>query len=1018
MIVSAKKLETSRGSRWTVQLLLPAPPVAQAPSPLRVELFGETSDWLNPVLLQPCPQGLAATLELPAGVYSYKLCADGAWRLDPDNARTRTRGGHQNSVLSLGGTPEPLLFAPALPWVASDGDGATVVTAALRRAVSGPVHVVWRECDEPQEHRSLMTPAAQEAEHVLLQAKLPLSAAFASVWFEVAGKPLGDEQGAPFVLERGGLCEPLPAWWHGSAVYTIFVDRFRPEHDSPQWGINPGCDVAAGGHLDGVRRSLDELVELGINVLYLTPIHLAAHCHRYDLVDPLRVDPALGGEAAFARLLDDAHARGMRVLLDFSFAHVGRGFPPFEDVLRNGRDSAFADWLQWMEGEPPRLRHYGKRRDAPLLNLGHPEVRALVMQAVDKWAAMGIDGLRLDAAAEVPHELAREVRARLRASRDDALVLGEVVPEHAWRWRLEGAVDVATDFGFHAAAVEFVAKRSIDAAEASRWMQGTALVRGGPDEASVRFLSTHDHTRFATYARLHGDRARCALGLLLLLTSPGIPALLYGEELGLAADVVELLPEAVWDDRAPMPWETAARDTRLRSLVRRLLAARASSPALARGTRAFVYAEGPLLVYRRAADGEVIDIAVNASDEPAEFEMDDDQLAVLEPIATVGEARVRGQLVTLGANAGLVARRSASAQQRTAMAARYQGNLRALERAFAARAPEPGCRPTRIELSVTERCNLQCGHCINDSPRKTRLGRARTMSAAVLDRLRQDFEVAGTFGFVHGGESLTAPGFFDVLRAIQQAAGARRPTVHLLSNGLLLDRDNVQRFVALGGNSLMVSLDGATAAVNDAIRGQFGRVVDNVRGVVSLRHELQADLRVGLSFVVMRSNVHELQAFVELAASLGVDWVKFEELVARGPYGPECAVTGETIARAADKARALGLVVVEHVSPPAVWRCRLEADEAAAAFLRADEYANRATIHPCRAPWDLACVEPNGDVHAGDFFAPVLGNVMEAPLLSLWNGEVARVQRLAAMQRWVCKGGPVSCALRPVPPPA
>ena len=824
--------------------------------------------------------------------------------------------------------------------------------------------------------------------------------------FELAdGTLVADEGGASFELAPD--VASYPAWWPGSVVYTVFVDRFRPERDRADWERNPGIDLGAGGHLAGVRRSLDELRELGVTVLYLTPIHLAATCHRYDLVDPLCVDPALGGEAELRRLLDDAHGRAMRVVLDFSFSHAGSGFPPLEDVRAHGRASRYAGWFQWQPGEPPTLRRYGRRTEAPLLDLGHPEVRALVLAAAEHWAHFGIDGYRLDAAAEVPHDLARQIRARLRASCPDALVVGEVVPAHAWRWRTEGAVDVATDFAFHAAITELVATRAIDAPTAAARLEASALARGGPDSAALRFLSTHDHPRFATLAELHRDPARAALGLLALGTAAGVPSLLYGEELGLSAKVAELEPEHAWQDRAPMPWDRTPRHQHLRTLARRLLGLRARSPALLRGETTLRHADGAVLVIRRAAGGETIDVALHASDQSVELDLADAELDRIEPLVTVGPVRVSGQIVTLGANAGLVARRSVSDVAGKARRD-FAGNAARCESEFRAAATAVRTRPRRIDFSVTERCNLRCAHCINDSPCRSAAGTARTLSEGVLDRLRVDLRFADYFGFVHGGESLCAPIFFELLTAIRAAKGRAPYVVHLLTNGMLLSAPVAQRFAELGGSSISVSLDGASAAVNDGIRrgGSFERVVAHLREVVRLRRELALDLRLGISCVVMRRNLHELGAVVDLAAELGVDWLKLEELAAKSEVAraelPPAQPAVQAVAEAMARGRALGLTMVDHFAPPAVWRCRLAANPAARQFLGADELANRSRIDPCRAPWEHACIEPNGDVHLADFWAPVVGNVLAAPLAAVWSCPAARAERQRTMAERPC----------------
>jgi MoaA/NifB/PqqE/SkfB family radical SAM enzyme len=162
----------------------------------------------------------------------------------------------------------------------------------------------------------------------------------------------------------------------------------------------------------------------------------------------------------------------------------------------------------------------------------------------------------------------------------------------------------------------------------------------------------------------------------------------------------------------------------------------------------------------------------------------------------------------------------------------------------------------------------------------------------------------------------------------------------------------------------------------------------------------------------MRANAAQLVPFVELAAALGVDWIKLEEPVAATPFAAEqmVDVSASAIATAIDeacaRARALGLVAVDHTRGGDVWRCAL--DERGRAFLEADGFANRIEMHPCRAPWERACVFPNGDVAIDDFLRPVVGNVLARPLAELWNDDAAQAARAAARARWICGGRP-SC---------
>ncbi|UQA62262.1 alpha-amylase family glycosyl hydrolase [Polyangium aurulentum] len=631
-----------------------------------VELLGEMGDWQSGKSLVPltgAPPGevwAEAALDLPPGVHAYKLRVGGHWTLDLDNARTRAKGLHRNNILSIGGAPEPLLFAPAPPFVHVPEEGGLAVVAALRHGHGERLALL---CDEPGSPQKIsMRALVEEKEHRLFAAHLPAHGAPVRMRFEIDdGRILGreDAPGEPFVWEAKREDE-LPSWWKDAVVYTIFVDRFAPRPGAP-WGPDPGRNRPAFGHLDGVRRALPRLADLGVTVLYLTPIIVAASCHRYDLVDPLRVDPALGGEDSFRRLLDEAHARGLRVLVDLAFSHAGRGFPPYEDVRRKGLASPFASWFCWSPSsssdKPARLRHYGRRKDAPLLDLDHPDVRALVLDAAARWAGDGVDGIRLDMAAEVPIDLAREIRKVLRARRPDAVMLGELVPGHAFRWRSEGALDCATDFGFHTAAVDFLAKRTLSAEDAASELLSLELGRGAVPGASLRFVSTHDHPRFSTLARQHGGAGRSLLGLFLLLASPGVPALLYGEELDLSAETPVAEPEDVWPDRMPMPLSLDAHGARAFAFVRSMIALRARLPSLRRGNLEILFAEGGLLVLRRAFAGEVVDVAVNAG-EPVEIDLEDDEHPGLQVLLSLGEVLAGGQTLRLGRDSAAIATRT------------------------------------------------------------------------------------------------------------------------------------------------------------------------------------------------------------------------------------------------------------------------------------------------------------------------------------------------------------------------
>ena len=142
-----------------------------------------------------------------------------------------------------------------------------------------------------------------------------------------------------------------PAWVREAIFYQVFPDRFassdrvhKPGRLQP-WDAPPTLDGFKGGDLRGVTEHLGYLEDLGITALYLNPVFQSASNHRYHTYDYFAVDPLLGGDDALRELLDAAHDRGMRVVLDGVFNHTGRGFWPFHHILETGADSPYRGWF-------------------------------------------------------------------------------------------------------------------------------------------------------------------------------------------------------------------------------------------------------------------------------------------------------------------------------------------------------------------------------------------------------------------------------------------------------------------------------------------------------------------------------------------------------------------------------------------------------------------------------------------------------------------------------------------------
>jgi cyclomaltodextrinase len=465
-----------------------------------------------------------------------------------------------------------------------------------------------------------------------------------------------------------------PAWVQDAVFYQIFPDRFaasarvvKPGPLEP-WSAPPTRHGFKGGDLPGITEHLDDLQELGITALYLTPIFQSASNHRYHAYDYLAVDPLLGGTDALRELLDACHARGMRVVLDGVFNHAGRGCWPFHHVLENGAASPYRDWFIFDQaaldaGRPVRayptaderraleaggsveehmagavsLRQLGYRAwwDHPALpkwNIANPHVREYLLGVAEHWTRFGIDGWRLDVPEEIDDpDFWREFRRRVRAINPDAYLVGEIWHE-APAWLQGDRFDALMNYPLLEAVLGFTAGRHLDRAtiaqqaELSRTVAPLdaagfaerlrrALTAYDPAVVAVQLnlLDSHDTPRFVSMAG--GDRAALRLALLLVMTLPGAPCIYYGDEIGMEG-------RADPDCRRAFPWDRSSWDADLRGFVRRVIALRRAHPALrAAGSFRTVAARGMTHVHLRGGGGELFVVAINAGEAADRIEL-------------------------------------------------------------------------------------------------------------------------------------------------------------------------------------------------------------------------------------------------------------------------------------------------------------------------------------------------------------------------------------------------------------
>ena len=460
-----------------------------------------------------------------------------------------------------------------------------------------------------------------------------------------------------------------PEWVRDAVFYQIFPDRFarsvavpKPRH-LDEWGAAPTYHGYQGGDLIGVVEHLDYLQDLGINAIYFTPVFQSASNHRYHTHDYEKVDPMLGGNAALRRLVDEAHSRGIRVVLDGVFNHASRGFFQFHDIMENGPNSAYLDWFH-ISGFPlnaydmDKKPNYGAWWGLPALpkfNTGSPEVREFLWNVGREWIDFGIDGWRLDVPDEINDDsFWREFRRRVKAGNPDAYIVGEVWTD-AVRWLKGDMWDAVMNYPLTRACIAYFIGTEVDENE----LRQTSLYPPGPPGGQafgkaierliglyapattavmLNLLGSHDMPRFLTLAR--ADRSALRLATVFQMTYPGAPSIYYGDEIGMQGGHDPA-------NRGAFPWHrTATWDTELLHEYQRLIALRRARPALRRGTYKIVAAAAELFAHARQLGDETLIVVFNTARSSSRIELNVNGLVaegtVMEDVWTRQGGRVEG----------------------------------------------------------------------------------------------------------------------------------------------------------------------------------------------------------------------------------------------------------------------------------------------------------------------------------------------------------------------------------------
>lgn len=377
----------------------------------------------------------------------------------------------------------------------------------------------------------------------------------------------------PFVHEADTF--QAPEWAKSTVWYQIFPERFAngredlsPENALPWGSKDPDVNDFFGGDLQGMIDKLDYLEDLGVNGVYLTPIFSAPSNHKYDTLDYYSIDPHFGDQKLFRTLVSQLHQRGMRIMLDAVFNHIGSASPQWQDVVKNGAQSRYKNWFH-IHSFPVKEDNYDRfafTPDMPKLNTANPEVQRYLLDIALYWIReFDIDGWRLDVANEVDHVFWKTFRQAVSAEKPDVYILGEIW-HSAEPWLRGDEFHAVMNYPFTEPMIEYFADGTIPASRMAHRVNAH-LMNGMKQVNEVMFnlLDSHDTKRLLTRCRHDEKKARALLAFMFAQT--GSPCIYYGTEIGLDGENDPLC-------RKCMVWEKEKQNRDMLRFMKRLIALR------------------------------------------------------------------------------------------------------------------------------------------------------------------------------------------------------------------------------------------------------------------------------------------------------------------------------------------------------------------------------------------------------------------------------------------------------------
>lgn len=411
-----------------------------------------------------------------------------------------------------------------------------------------------------------------------------------------------------------------PSWVKDAIFYQIFVERFANGDDSlsPEktvpWDSLPTPVSFYGGDLVGIQKNLDYLVDLGINAIYLTPIFKSKSNHKYDTIDYMEIDEHFGTKADFKRLVDSAHNKGIRVVLDAVFNHCSDEFAPFKDVLEKGEKSPYIDWFLIknlpISQAPANYETFGYMPSMPRFNTANEDLKKYLYSVVSYWTEeFQVDGWRLDVSDEPDHWFWRDFRKNLKGISKDLLIIGENWHD-SMLWLMGDQFDTVMNYPATNLAVGFFAKKELDIATFTQRLTAHFMKYPEPvSQVMFNLLDSHDTERFLFLCE--EDMSRLKNAAAFLFGYVGVPCTYYGTETGITGG---------YDPgcRRGFNWDLSEWNSDLRNLYKRLISIRKEEETLKTGSLTFILHD-KLLIFKRALIDDEIYVVINNTEEGVEL---------------------------------------------------------------------------------------------------------------------------------------------------------------------------------------------------------------------------------------------------------------------------------------------------------------------------------------------------------------------------------------------------------------